>query len=99
MKFGLFGKMTAVANKRDELIDILVEAAHMLNTNHDCLHYVIGKSEEDENSIWIWELWTTKEAHDKSLEPQEVKDIIMKARPLIAEIAQGVNLNIVGGKE
>lgn len=91
--------MTAVENKRDELISILAEAAHALNTNHECLHYVIGKSEEENEGIWIWELWTSKEAHDRSLEPQEVKDLIAKARPLISHIDQGVNLEIVGGKE
>jgi quinol monooxygenase YgiN len=97
MKYGLFGKFIAVENKRDELAEILVKASELLQENKDCIHYVIGTS-SDENEVYVSEVWTSKEAHDKSLEPENIRNLIMTARPLIADMPGGTELDVIDGK-
>ena len=97
MKYGLFGKFIAVEGKRDELAEILIQASRLLQENKDCIHYIVGKS-ENENEVWVSEIWTNKEAHDKSLEPENIRNLIMSARPLIAEMPDGTELEIIDGK-
>jgi len=97
MRYGLFGKFIAIEGKRDELADILVEASELLKANTDCIHYVVGKT-MDQNDVWVSEVWNSKEAHDSSLEPENIRNLIMTARPLIREMPEGKELEIIGGK-
>ena len=97
MKYGLFGKIVAAQGKRDELLGILVQASKLLQENQDCIHYVVGKS-QNENEVWVSEVWTSKESHDASLEPDKIRSLIMTARPLIAEMPQGTEFEVIDGK-
>ncbi|MBC7707931.1 antibiotic biosynthesis monooxygenase [Polaromonas sp.] len=95
--YGLFGKFIAVEGERDNLVNILLEASKLLKDNVGCIHYVVGKS-EDENDAWVSEVWNSKEAHDKSLNPENIRNLIMTARPLIKEIPEGFEYEVMGGK-
>lgn len=98
MKYGLFGKFIAHDGKRDELAVILIEAAKLLETtNEDCLQYTVGIS-QNSNDVWVSEVWTNKEAHDTSLEPVNVRNLIMKAAPLIKAMPSGTEYDVLGGK-
>jgi quinol monooxygenase YgiN len=97
MAYGLFGGFTAQPGRRDELVTILQQAADALDRDPGCLHYVVGTSAEPE-AIWVWEAWTDKAAHDASLEPPEVRELITTAMPLIAGMSGQTELEVVGGK-
>ena len=97
MKYGLFGKFVAVDGRRDELIEILLKAAELLQKNDDCISYIVGKSDEP-NEVWISELWESKDAHDRSLEPDDIRSLVMTARPLIADMPAGTEFQAIGGK-
>lgn len=97
MTYGLFGKFTAQPGRRDELVSILRQAADALHRDPGCLHYVVATSGEAE-AIWVWEAWTDKAAHDASLEPPEVRELITRAMPLIAAMPEQTELDVVGGK-
>jgi quinol monooxygenase YgiN len=60
MTYGLFGKFTAQADKRDELVDYLLQAAELLQRNPGCIHYVVSTSQEPE-AVWVSEVWTDPE--------------------------------------
>lgn len=79
-------------------MSILLQAANALRSNSDCLLYLVNEDSEDRDGIWVWEAWTSAEAHQASLEPEEVRTIISKARPLIAEMTQRAELKLAGGK-
>ncbi|MDQ3008647.1 MAG: antibiotic biosynthesis monooxygenase [bacterium] len=96
-KYGLFGKFVVTESDRDTLVKILLEAAKLLDNNEDCLQYLVGISEL-ENEVWVSEVWTTKTAHDKSLEPEDIRKLIMQARPLIQEMHSVAEYEVVGGK-
>ncbi|MPV36439.1 putative quinol monooxygenase [Georgenia subflava] len=97
MTYGLFGKLTAQPGRRDELVEILTGAAAALEADPGCLHYVVATSAEPDD-IWVWEAWTDKAAHDASLEPPEVREVITRAMPLIAGMSGSTEVDIVGGK-
>ena len=97
MHCGLGGKFTTQPGQRDELVAILLQAAELLGDNDACIHYLINTTEEPD-VIWVTETWTTKEAHDASLEPADVRELITQAMPLIASISDQLELQTIGGK-
>ena len=80
-KYGLIGKMTAIAGKRDELIAILSEGIHDMP---GCQSYIIAIDPADADAIWITEVWDSREHHQASLQLPSVREAITRARPLIA---------------
>ncbi len=97
MKYGLFGSFIAKEGKRDELLDILLKASELLKQNDGCIHYVISTS-VDPSAVWVYETWANKEAHDKSLEPEDIRSLIQKAMPLIEKMGAQTELSVNGGK-
>ena len=96
-RYGLHGHFTAQPGQGDALAEILLAAAEGLRGNDACLLYLVSRSPDDPDVIWVTEAWTSKEAHDDSLQDENVKAAIQRARPLIADIA-GTELRVVGGK-
>ncbi|RIX53965.1 antibiotic biosynthesis monooxygenase [Paenibacillus nanensis] len=96
-KFTMYGKMTAQPGKRDELVQILLQAAEGLTSNPGCELYIVNISEDNPDDIWVTELWRDAEAHADSLKDPGAMELIQKARPLIAGI-EPVRLRPVGGK-
>lgn len=94
--YGYYGRITAKIGKRDELLDILLKASALLENNQDCFHYVVGSYGDD--SIFVSELWKDKEAHDNSLNPEDIRSLIMSARPLIESMGDTVETTVLGGK-
>lgn len=92
--YGLIGKMTAVAGKRDELIAILVEGVAGMP---GCLSYVVAKDPADADAIWITEVWDSEQSHKASLSLPEVKQAITRGRPLIAGFSNSTVTEPVGG--
>src|ERR1700683_1025441 len=62
--YGLIGSMSAATGRRADLIAILTQA---VSNMPGCLSYVVAKDAKDENTIWITEVWDSKESHDASL--------------------------------
>ncbi|MBA2770233.1 MAG: antibiotic biosynthesis monooxygenase [Sporichthyaceae bacterium] len=97
MTYGLFGKFSAQPGKREELVGYLLEAAGLLERNSACIHYIVSTSDEPED-VWVSEVWTDQAAHDASLEPEDVRVLIQRARPLIAGMSDQTSLSVRGGK-
>lgn len=94
----LHGKLTAKAGCSDELADILLEASRLVSTAKGCKLYVIGRDQNDPDSVYVTEIWESKEDHDNSLKADGVRELIMKAMPIIAGAPQkGQELEILGG--
>lgn len=64
----------------------------------DCFCYILGKSEQEPDSIFIYEVWENEAAHDASLTLDVFKELITKARPIIAGMENFHRLTILGGK-
>lgn len=98
MSYGLFGSFIAKKGKRDELLQILLDASEALQQNDNCIHYIVSTA-SDPDAVWVYETWANKEAHEKSLTPENIRLLIQKAMPLIERVGEGsVELYTVGGK-
>jgi quinol monooxygenase YgiN len=71
--YGLIGSLTAVPGRRDDLIAILSDA---VSNMPGCLSYIIARDSSDETTIWVTEVWDSKESHDASLSLQSVTKAI-----------------------
>ena len=97
MSYGLFGKFSSQPGKRDELVQYLLQAAALLKRTPGCVHYVVSTSDEPD-AVWVSEVWSNKEAHDTSLEPEDLRTLIQQARPLIAGMSDRTELTVHGDK-
>jgi quinol monooxygenase YgiN len=94
MMFGLIGKMIATPGQREALITILLEGTGGMP---GCLNYIVAKDVNDENALWITEVWDNKESHTASLQLPAVQAAIAKGRPLIAGFGDFVTTEPLGG--
>lgn len=92
--YGLIGKMLAQPGQRDALAAILLESTGDMP---GCLSYVIAQDATDENALWVTEVWTDRESHQKSLQLPAVQQAIAKAGPLIAGFGERFETTPLGG--
>ena len=97
-RFGLVGSFRAQSGQGDALADVLLRAAEALDANGDCELYLISRSADDPDAVWVTEVWASPEAHRASLEDQTVRELIAEARPLIVGLGERFELAPVGGK-
>jgi quinol monooxygenase YgiN len=96
--YGMHGRIVARPGHGDELASILLEAASGLEANPECLLYVVSRAANDPDSIWVTEAWTSRDAHGASLEDPGARDLIARARPIIAAFEDRAELRPEGGK-
>ena len=92
--YGLIGKITAAAGKRDELVSILLGSTGSMP---GCLSYVIATDPADPDGLWITEVWDSAASHQDSLTLPAVQAAIARARPLIAAFSNRVETVPIGG--
>lgn len=99
-KYLLHGKLTAKAGHAEELATILIEASKLVSTANGCKLYVISKDKEDSNSIYVTEIWDSKQDHDNALKIDAVRALIIKAMPILDQETpptKGQELELLGG--
>ncbi|MDI4645964.1 putative quinol monooxygenase [Cohnella hashimotonis] len=96
-KFAMFGKLTALPGKRGELADMMLASGDTLSGMDGCIYYIVHEAEEEPDVLWITELWESREAHAASLQNEQVRELIGRCMPLIAE-AGGIKVKPIGGK-
>lgn len=93
--YGLIGKIVTTEGGRDELAAILLDVVAGMP---GCLSYVVAKDVEDENALWITEVWDSETSHQESLSLPSVQEAIRKGRPLIAGFGERVVTTPLGGQ-
>ncbi|NTW42699.1 MAG: antibiotic biosynthesis monooxygenase, partial [Cellulomonadaceae bacterium] len=61
-----------------------------------CLAYEVGVNDEQPDTVFVVELWTSADAHRASLQQPEVRDSIAAARPLLSGEFGGFRFDVVG---
>jgi len=97
-RFGMHGKITAHPGQREALLQYLLTAAELMTNATGCYLYVVALAPGDRDAIWVTEAWRGKADHDASLSLPGVRELIAKARPLIASMSDQVITIPVGGK-
>ncbi len=97
-KYLLHGKLMAKSGHRDALAAILIQASQMVATAKGANFYVVSKDETEPNAVYVTEIWDSKEDHDNSLNVEGVRELIMKAMPILDGLpVKGQELEILGG--
>lgn len=78
---GLIGKMLVKPGQRDAVTAMLLDG---ITDIPGCLIYVVADDPTDADGIWITEVWDSERSHDASLALPKVRDVMARARPLIA---------------
>lgn len=98
-KYFLHGKLTAKKGQGKELANILMDASKLVYTAKGCKLYAIGLDENDLDTVFVTEIWDSKDDHDNSLKVEGIKELIMKAMPILAaQPTKGQELKIIGGR-
>ncbi|MBZ6093069.1 putative quinol monooxygenase [Streptomyces olivaceus] len=96
MTYGCLASMKTRPGFREEVASILLSAAEGLR-EAGCDSYVVGLADEDDTTIWVTEVWKTKEHHDASLELPGAKEAIGRAMPLLTGEFTNQELSVAGG--
>jgi quinol monooxygenase YgiN len=92
--YGLIGEMKAAPGKRAELVTLLLQGTGAMPGN---LAYLVAEDLQNDDSIWITEVWRSREDHAASLQLPQIRDTIDKARPLIAGFTPRAETRPVNG--
>lgn len=79
--YGLIGKMLVKPGQREPVMTMLLDG---ITDIPGCLSYVVAEDPTDPDGIWITEVWDSERSHDASLSLPKVREVIARARPLIA---------------
>lgn len=91
--YGLIGQIAVVPGGRDELASILAGMGSMPG----CLGYVVANDTAEHDTLWVTEVWESKQAHNDSLKLPRVQDAIANGRPLIVGFVTRIETEPVGG--
>lgn len=78
--YQIINKIITTSGKRDDVARLLQESAQDMP---GCRMYLVSLDLDNEETIWINEVWESQEDHAASLELETVKEAIRKARPFI----------------
>ncbi len=96
-RFGLYGKIIAQQGQRDALVEILLEAAELLQDDGDCTIYVVNVSPTEPDVVWVTEIWRSQAAHQASLTREDTRKLIERGMTLIAG-GERTEVVPIGGK-
>lgn len=95
--YAMTGKLITQDGKRNELANILKQAAQIVGNIPECKMYIVSEDISNTTHVWVFEIWDHKKAHDDSLSNEQVRALISQARPLLAAAPDGAELSVVGG--
>ena len=95
MTYANMGTLGALPGKRDELVAILTRPSPELG-RVGCLLYEVGVNDEQPDTVFVAELWTSSEAHQASLQLHSVRAAISEARPLLSGEMGGFRFQVSG---
>ena len=96
MRFGYIGSMKVKPGHRAEGAAVLVSGSEGLRAA-GCELYVVTESATDEDTIWVTEVWQSKEHHDASLQLPEVTAAIGQVMPLLTGEFTQQPTRVLGG--
>jgi len=94
----LHGNLTSKPGFGLQLAEILERASTLVANATGCRLYVVSNDSKKPDTIWITEIWDSKEYHDVSLSFPGVRELIYEALPLLqGPPEKGQELTVLGG--
>lgn len=85
--FGLVVRFVAKEGHRDDFIRVI--AANFRNMP-GCRSYTLAKDTTDDTSVWVWEVWKSKELHDAAVNSPRIKAATVEAKQFLDRRASRV---------
>ncbi len=82
--FSVYGRMTALSGRRDELINVLLDGFRAGGDGSGLLTYSINTVVDDPDAIWLTQLWIDKDAHDATTRSEPVAAVTRRLPQLLA---------------
>ena len=95
--YGMVGKLVAQGGKRGQMVAILQRAADVVGQMPGCHLYLVNEDVADDVTLWVYEAWDDKAAHDLSLQDPQVRALIAEAMPMMGGPPSGSELRVMGG--
>ncbi|MCW1248778.1 antibiotic biosynthesis monooxygenase [Acaricomes phytoseiuli] len=95
MVFVNAGTLGARPGKRDELVAQLSRRNPVL-AELGCLAYEVGTNDDEPDTVFVVELWSSAQAHRASLQLPEVQQAITEARALLSGTFGGFRFEVAG---
>jgi quinol monooxygenase YgiN len=95
MTFANVGMLGAKPGRRDDLVEILTRHSPEL-TEVGCLLYEVGTNDDEPDTVFVAELWTSEAAHRASLQLESVRASITEAMPLLSGEMSGSRFEVAG---
>ncbi|MFC5184615.1 putative quinol monooxygenase [Actinomadura harenae] len=87
--FSVYGRMTALPGRRDDLIALLHECARAGGDDCGLLNYSVNTAPEDPDTIWMTQLWVDQAAHDATTRSEPVAAATRRLLPLLVREPEG----------
>ncbi len=95
MTFANVGTLGTQPGRRDEVVAILTRRNTELEAA-GCLLYEVGVDDDEPDTVFVVELWTSAEAHRASLQLDSVRASIAEAMPLLSGHMSGSRFTVTG---
>ena len=95
MVYARSGHLVAKPGQRDAVIEILL-GLQLPGEELGCVSYLVGTDPEQPDTIFVSELWQSREQHAASLKLPAVMMSIMKAMPMLTGEMSGEGFDVVG---
>ena len=93
--YGLIGKMRCIPGRRADVAKFM--DADGADQMPGCRSFIVAEDPNDNDCLWITEVWDSEEAHKASLQLPKVKASIAQAMPLIAGFEINIKTRPVAG--
>lgn len=98
MTYALLNRVTAKPGERHRLVEILLESGKLFDDDPACQLYLVGEANDDPNVVWVVDVWTTQEAHEKALKAPAMRPFVERAMPLLEGMPEQIEIRPRGGK-
>ncbi|TLP94962.1 antibiotic biosynthesis monooxygenase [Nesterenkonia salmonea] len=94
MTFANVGTLGTQPGQLDAVVAILTRPNPAL-AEAGCLLYEVGTSQDQPDTVFVTELWTSAAAHQQSLQLASVREAIAEAMPLLTGEMSGFQYDVV----
>jgi quinol monooxygenase YgiN len=95
MTFVNAGTLGTIAGHREQLVAMLTRRNDLLR-ELGCHLYEVGVTDDAPDTVFVVEIWESKEAHRRSLDDPDVQASITAARPILSGEFGGFRFDVVG---
>jgi quinol monooxygenase YgiN len=97
-RFAQHSRLRAREGKRDALVAKFLEVGEVQRDNAACELMIVSTSPEDDDVVFLTEVWTSADEHERARESQEVQAWAAGMPELVAGPPEITPLVVEGGK-